>query len=70
MQGSTVNRSSNHVSQRRRVIVVVSLLCELLLDEIRVKRTGRSWAKRGYMTAGSRRLSGGIHGSDDSREDD
>lgn len=54
MQGSAINRSGNHGSQRSRVIVIVALFRDLLLDEIRSQRTGRLGAGVGYIIVCSR----------------
>lgn len=58
MKGSTIHRSSNHIDERSRMIVVIALLCELLFKEIRVERTRFRGDSRGYMNVLSRRHHG------------
>lgn len=54
VQSSTIHRSSHHIVQRSRMIIVVALLSKLLFEEIRVERTRFSRDTRGYMNVFSR----------------
>lgn len=54
VQSSTIHRSSHHIVQRSRMIIIVALLSKLLFEEIRVERTRFSRDTQGYMNVFSR----------------
>jgi hypothetical protein len=54
VQRCAIHRSSNHVSEGSRVVVVVALFRDLLLDEVSGQRTGRLGAAGGYIIVAGR----------------
>ena len=54
MQRGAIDRSSDHISEGGRVVVVVALFRDLLLDEVFSQRTGRLGATRGYIIVSGR----------------
>lgn len=54
VQRCAIHRSGNHISERSRVVVVVALFRDLLLDEIGSQRAGRLGAVGGYIIVADR----------------